>query len=158
AKLGNFTGVEIRSASNTVGGTQAGAGNLISGNTGAGVNIVGSRASGNLLQGNQIGTSASGTAPPGNGTRVLIQSASNTVAGNTIAFNGGAGVAVTGSTGNGIRGNGIRGNGGLGIDLGNDGVTPNDATDADTGPNNLQNFPSLGGASSSSLTHTTTVG
>ena len=32
-------------------------------------------------------------------------------------------------------------NGGLGIDLGEDGATPND--DGDTGPNNLQNVPDL---------------
>jgi hypothetical protein len=34
-------------------------------------------------------------------------------------------------------------NGGLGIDLGDDGVTPDDKRDADAGPNDLQNFPFL---------------
>jgi hypothetical protein len=46
-----------------------------------------------------------------------------------------------GATGNVIRGNSIDASLGLGIDLGNDGVTPNDLGDADTGPNNFQNFP-----------------
>src|SRR5262249_1482087 len=73
--------------------------------------------------------------------------------GNVIAFNGGAGVVVgtdtahgflatQAGTGNAVLGNSIFANAGLGIDLGNaDGVTPNDPGDADTGPNNFQNFP-----------------
>src|SRR5207302_9212999 len=44
---------------------------------------------------------------------------------------------------NAIRGNNIFYNGGLGIDLGDDGVTPNDPQDPDPGPNNFQNFPVL---------------
>jgi hypothetical protein len=41
-----------------------------------------------------------------------------------------------------VHGNRIHSNGGLGVDLGPfDGVTPNDAGDADSGPNGLMNFP-----------------
>src|SRR5204863_641572 len=66
---------------------------------------------------------------------------------NVIAFNGVDGVQLTSTAGvsNGIRGNSIFSNGTtashLGIDLGADGVTANDAKDPDGGPNGLQNFP-----------------
>ena len=40
-----------------------------------------------------------------------------------------------------VRGNSIHDNTFLGIDLSGDGVTPNDPLDADSGPNDLQNFP-----------------
>lgn len=48
---------------------------------------------------------------------------------------------VSGGTGSAILGNAIFQNAGLGIDLGGDGVTPNDPGDGDTAPNDLQNFP-----------------
>ena len=69
--LGNGqVGVLIDSAvSNTIGGTMAGAGNLISANRSHGIEIGGTAtdpALMNVIVGNRIGTDASGTAPLGN--------------------------------------------------------------------------------------------
>ena len=154
--LGNaFQGVTIQDASGTIiGGSQAGEGNLISGNDSLGIWIKGTSAGGNILKGNSIGTDLTGTADLGNASEgVTIQdSPNNTVGGslsgegNVIAFNNLSGVVVGSSsadttTSNSIRGNSIFRNGSLGIDLGDDGISPNDELDADTGPNNLQNFP-----------------
>ena len=50
-------------AGNRIGGTDAGQGNLISGNATAGVYLFGRFASGNTVQGNRIGTNASGLRP-----------------------------------------------------------------------------------------------
>ena len=63
--------------------------------------------------------------------------------GNHIAFNAAAGISLADSSESvAILGNQIHDNGGLGIDLGNDGPTGNDAdADVDTGDNGLQNFP-----------------
>ena len=135
----------------TIGGTVAGAGNVISGNGFDGVRINRMTATGNRVQGNRIGTRADGTMPLPNssqGVRVLNNANNNTIggaagAGNIIAFNLGAGVFIESGSGNAIQSNSIFLNGGLGIDLGPEGVTPNDAGDVDSGANNLQNFPVL---------------
>ena len=64
ASLNNGIGVFINGAEgNTIGGTAAGAGNLISGNATAGVYIFGRFASANTVQGNRIGTNATGQRP-----------------------------------------------------------------------------------------------
>ncbi len=142
--------------SNTIGGAITGVGNVISGNLGSGIVLsnsrpTGSGQSGNLVQGNFIGTDLNGTSPLGNsGQGVLIQNSSfNAIggdaleAGNIIEYNGGNGVTVLSGTNNQILTNAIDSNGGLGIDLGGDGPTPNDPQDPDSGPNNLQNYPVL---------------
>jgi hypothetical protein len=162
APLGNggFGVLIYGGSSNLIGGSRPGEGNIISGNTGGGVGIGIASAIGNGVQGNYVGTNAAGTAGLGNhgaGVTVFGNSSGNTIGGtttwaaNVIAGNAGPGVVVrdSGSTGNRIETNSIRDNGGLGIDLGNDGVTLNTPGGPHTGPNNLQNFPVLTSASTS---------
>jgi parallel beta-helix repeat protein len=160
AALGNdLDGVYLNGApSNTIGGTASGAGNLISANS-VGVHINNASATGNVVQRNFIGTDAGGTADLGNlfdGVRVAGQASNNSIggtastAGNTIAFNDGNGVLVDSGAGNAILRNSIFSNSQWGIDLNDDGVTPNDAGDGDIGPNNIQNFPVLAYAASGS--------
>lgn len=136
-------------SNNLIGGPTAGARNILSGNAGNGAQIVGAATTGNLIQGNFIGTDMSGANPVPNqiaGVRVF-DSIANTIggasasAGNLIAFNTLAGVQIISGTNNSILSNPIFENGALGIELADDGVTPNDSGDADSGPNNLQNFP-----------------
>jgi hypothetical protein len=132
-----------------VGGTTAAERNVISGNLGSGIS-GGSYFGGAVIQGNFIGTDLTGTLPLGNGNHGVLATATAQIgdpatpgSGNVIAFNIRNGITVTGDVGNPISRNSIFANGGLGIDLGNNGVTPNDAGDGDTGPNNMQNFPVL---------------
>lgn len=214
AKANGAAGISVEtSGPSLVGGTSASAMNVVSGNAGAGVVVVGSGAAGNIISGNRIGTNRAGTGALPNTTNgiALFAGANSTVIGgstlasrnvisgntlhgvfvgdtvsgvlvennaigtgpdgtgsignlvdgvhfagfnsdvvrNRIANNAGDGVIVelTG-TGVTIGENSIASNGNLGIDLTGDGVTANDLTDADTGANDLQNFPILTSASS----------
>ncbi|HZN68521.1 MAG TPA: hypothetical protein VFB66_24785, partial [Tepidisphaeraceae bacterium] len=119
----------------------------------------GAGASFNRVQGNFIGTDRAGQDHLlGNGAHgVLIDNAyrnliggTENVQGNVIARNQRNGVAVLGGDGdtNSILRNSMRSNAQLGIDLGDDGVTPNDPGDADGGPNLRQNFPLITTATS----------
>jgi hypothetical protein len=111
----NRNGLSITAANNTIGGTAAGAGNLISGNQQAGISISGALASGNQVQGNRIGTDITGTLRLGNGSAgvfangqaagIAINNALNTVVGGTdpgarnfISGNLNAGVFIGAST------------------------------------------------------------
>lgn len=200
---------------NLIGGTTAAARNICSGNTAHGVHMDSSRSllnpyvpdSFNTIQGNFIGTDASGIGPIGNqlpGVICFFGAIDNLIGGtgpgegNVIAYNTGslvpdglggfvpvpgAGVSISFHptfsdpslandptirnriSGNSIHSNtGIFPNDGLGIDLNaqgdesdaTDGVTANDAGDADIGGNELQNFPVLSSVSSSGGTTTVT--
>lgn len=138
---------------NIIGGTNAASRNLISGNGQCGLCLKDVGTSRNSILGNVIGADFTGSNALGNASAniaMLAGASGNFIgglaagAGNIIAFcAGGPGVALSDpvTTNNAIRGNSIFSNAGLGIDLGNDGVTPNDTNDADPGPNHLQNFP-----------------
>lgn len=154
--LGNIRGISVQGNSNVIGGTDAMARNIISGNSFTGIEIasIGAPPEGNRVQGNFIGTDITGTQVLGNaGDGVFVSGNNNTIGGisggagqdpgNTIAGNGGRGVNTTFSTtGLSILGNSIHSNGSLGIDLGGDGlINPNDNCDGDSGANNLQNYP-----------------
>jgi len=85
---------------NTIGGTALGSSNVISGNSGNGVAIIGSGASDNVVEGDFIGTNASGASAIANGQNgVYISDASdNTVGGVTS----GAGDLISGNTDSGV--------------------------------------------------------
>lgn len=102
------TGVMIRGGarSNVVGGTTAGARNVISGNLVGGVGISGAGTSLNRVEGNYVGTDGAGSLARGNGrTGIFVAAAahSNVVGGTTagtrnlISGNAGPGVTVTGA-------------------------------------------------------------
>jgi titin len=95
-------GVLVSNAPSTViGGTAAGAGNLISGNSQYGVVIQGGFATGTLVQGNRIGTNAAGTAAIANtADGILVSSAPGTTIGGTAA---GARNVLAGNLANGLR-------------------------------------------------------
>jgi hypothetical protein len=105
ANLSNAVGVELSSGANTIGGVTGNAGNVISFNSTAGVQITGAGASGNVLIGNFIGTDSSGQAALGNDIGVLISGgAANTIggttagAGNVISGNFTAGIELSGAS------------------------------------------------------------
>ncbi len=115
AALANYQGVVVGSSGNTIGGTEAGGGNLISGNTWGGLILNGGE---NLVQGNDIGTDVTGSVSIPNGflsyyyvAGIDVFSNSNTIggttpgAGNVISGNGSDGVDIVGASDNLLEGN-----------------------------------------------------
>jgi hypothetical protein len=222
----NLTGLMVAGSNNRIGGTESGAGNVVSGNKKEGIRVTTDvavdeeggeggateiSAIDTRIQGNLIGVDASGLERLGNGVSgiqterksdgtviggtdpaaanvisssldgirlaggiqtevignfigtdrasaidlgclrhgILVESDNEIIrGGNTISFNRGAGIHVLDSLLEPsrhvlIRENSIFDNQGLGIDLFPMGVTINDPMDADTGNNDLQNYPLL---------------
>ena len=145
--LGNTdAGIAVRdSPDNTIGGATPEARNVISGtkvsflNTGQGIAITGPSSIGNLVQGNFIGTDATGAQALSNGgdgvlvsSRGLGGSASQTtISGNLISGNARNGIEIVGGGNNLVAGNLIGTDVSGTKDLGNahDGVVISDTTD-----------------------------
>ena len=146
--LGNFIGTDATGAAalpngigismhtnvknSTIGGDTPGARNVISGNTGSGVAVSSflndPSTSGNVVQGNYIGTDVTGSAPLGNGgDGIFIGGHTNTIGGgnpdegNVIAANLVNGIEIIGGDGSVIKGNLIGTDAGGTLPLGNTG-------------------------------------
>jgi hypothetical protein len=129
-----FYGVLMDSGAsdNTIGGTIAGARNLVSGNANDGVVLNGSGTSGNIIEGNYIGTDVTGIVALGNGAAtgsdgagILVDfgATDNTIGGTTAGaanlISGNANYGVweygSGTSGNVVEGNDIVGDGYAGV-------------------------------------------
>ena len=149
----NNIAIQIQdSHNNVIGQAVAGDGNTIAHSTSMGIMVSGD-SFGNLIKGNGI-TDGAGMGILIN-TQVVLPAPvyGNIIGGdepdayNSIFRNGSDGIRIgpsgSGDLGNLILNNQIYSNGGLGINLGSDGVTPNDPGDGDDGGNHQQNYPEL---------------
>jgi hypothetical protein len=159
APLGNGgAGIAGGGVAFQIGGTLAGAGNLVSGNS-VGMDLNGA---GMVIQGNAVGVDDSHLLPiPNAGVGIRLTSpatpSSPNVVGpsspggdgaNLVAFNGGIGIVVANGTRNTVRGNAIHDNAALGISLsGLNHPLADDPGDADGyAINGGQNFPIIASA------------
>ena len=121
-----FTGIQLNgTVNNLVGGIASGVGNVISGNGFDGIFIFASALTSDVIQGNFIGTDATGTIAVGNTFDGIDDDGG---ANNTIGGTGAAGNVISGNADNGIafsfttaKNNIVAGNK---IGVGSDGTTP----------------------------------
>lgn len=167
AAIPNSIGIRILGGGNSTIGTDGDGigdfaeGNLISGNTSYGVLSHEVGATGNRISGNHFGTDQAGSGTiPGTQTGVFLGAGASAhligsnldgisdMAERNVFTAGEAGIVLAPAAGNQnlIRLNSLFDHDLIGIDLGDDGPTPNDATDADSGANDLQNFPVISSA------------
>ncbi|MEI2692106.1 MAG: right-handed parallel beta-helix repeat-containing protein [Anaerolineae bacterium] len=139
--LPNQIGIDISdSTGNMIGGSTAGARNLISGNTQAGIRVV--DGSDNTIHGNWIGVDATGVAALPNNTGILITTYSQYGSGsfevgggaageaNVVSGNSAPGINVTGRVGGSVSGNliGVGADGVTALGNGSHGITASDSS------------------------------
>jgi len=145
----------------TIGGTTAGARNLISGNSGGGILIL---SDGTLVRGNYIGTNAAGTTALGNGSEgILLNGGDNATiggasagAGNLISGNNDGGIIIANAADNNLvqgnfigtdaAGTGALGNGGGSVGVGIENICINNTIGGTAaGAGNIIGFNDGGG-------------
>ncbi len=146
------SGITINDATDLqIGGSTVAARNIVSNNTAHGIYF--DAGDDVRIQGNYIGTDITGNVAMGNAFSGIFVSVNNVDAliggaaageGNLIANSSGLGINTANDPGISriaILGNSIHSNNFMGLDLNGDGVTNNDAGDADIGVNDLLNYP-----------------
>ena len=128
AKANDFDGIYVNANGTTIGGTTLADRNVVSGNLDNGINIE--NADNVTVQGNYIGTDASGSEAIGNSTRgVYVQAGSDNAviggtavgSGNVVSGNNGDGIEISSGGGNVVQGNLIGLDATGTVDLGNAG-------------------------------------
>ncbi len=171
ASLGNgIDGILVNSTSNTIGGSVAGAGNLISGNTEDGVEINGAGTSGNVVAGNLIGTDVTGTLAVGNdgdGVEIDSGASGNIIGGTTasarniISGNADSGVEISGANANLVEGDyvgtDITGTVALGNNLSGDGNFSGVAIDGGASVNTIGGLTATPGTGAGNIISGNTV-
>ncbi len=102
AAMGSSTnGITVmeNAAGTTIGGTTAGARNVVNGGLDVGIGVYGATVSGTSIVGNTIGLNAAGTTALGNGSGILISGVTGTTIGGVVA---GSGNLISGNTLDGI--------------------------------------------------------
>ena len=109
---GNTDALVVNGSNNTIGGTAAGAGNLVSGNNNNGISVFGTA---NIVQGNLVGTDPTGNAALGNFRDGIIVGGKDGIIGGTTAgarnvVSGNSGIGVDVCCGGNATGNQVQGN------------------------------------------------
>lgn len=142
-----LVGIALNSGPLDVGGSAIADRNIIAA---ASASIsIGTFGSGSRIDNNLLGSDRSASLPRGAGTGVFANASAASIAIGTLAPNAfrflPQAITLAGNAGSSIEfgNNTFSGHASLAIDLGDNGVTPNDPGDGDSGPNGLQNFPVL---------------
>ncbi len=141
--LPNSIGIRVMDADDVeIGGRERGEGNVIVASEQSGIEVV--TVAEVRIRGNRIGLRPDDVSS-GNGVGITLRRGTTgaIIEENRIAASAGAGVVVldANTQRNRITRNAFLDNDGPAIDLGGDGLTPNDPDDADAGPNGLFNAP-----------------